>query len=286
MDVYIADDLPHIRHAARRILLDAGHRVRTFESADAALRAIRLQAPDVLLSDVCMPGELDGVELAELLAVELPALPVIIMSSEQAMLDRACSIPSVRRLILKPITRTEVLAGVAAAAGTRILQTTAAPSSGAVADIARVLSLATEIAARTSHPHVGPEHVALVAIDGPDGLRAIATRADVNPSRLAKVLEDCCPDHEAAGKAEATEETFSLLARAAQLARLEGSGQIRSRHLVLALLHDPTATPWVGLAALGLRPQRVAAVVGGSLRSMLEPRWDELPSVTLPRRIH
>jgi CheY-like chemotaxis protein len=286
MRVYIADDLPDIRHAARRILIDAGHHVRTFESADDALDAIRAQAPDLLLSDVCMPGQLDGVELAELLSVELPSLPVIIMSSEQTMLDRARSIPTIRRLILKPVTRAEVLAGVAAATAPGVGGPTAAASGGAAADIARVLDQATEIAARTSHPHVGPEHLALMALDGPDGFKAVASRAGVDPSKLAKVLANCCPDTDDVGNAEATDSTISVLARAAQLARLEGSQRIRSGHLVVALLQEPNAILWIGLTALGLRPQRVAAYVGGSLRLMLEPSLDELPTVTPPRRIH
>jgi ATP-dependent Clp protease ATP-binding subunit ClpA len=175
---------------------------------------------------------------------------------------------------------------VAAVDGTRSCERTVAASGGVAADRVRVLDRATEIAARTSHPHVGLEHVAMVALEGPDGLRAIAARAGVSPSRLATVLAECCPDPDGIGHPDATDATLSVLARAGQLAHLDGSTRIGSRHLVAALVHESAATLWIGLAAVDLPRLRVAVFMGGNPHALLGPEWDELPALRAPRRIH
>jgi two-component system, chemotaxis family, CheB/CheR fusion protein len=55
--VLIADDVPYVRQAVADILEHAGAAVTAVGSAEAALIALRSERPDVLLSDLSMPGK-------------------------------------------------------------------------------------------------------------------------------------------------------------------------------------------------------------------------------------
>lgn len=60
--VLVADDEPDAREPLRRMLEAAGAQVVAVASADEALAAIQQRRPDVLVSDIAMPGK-DGYEL-------------------------------------------------------------------------------------------------------------------------------------------------------------------------------------------------------------------------------
>lgn len=78
--LWIVDDDHSIRWVLERALKSAGFQVEAFESA-ALLRArLRSGAPDVLFSDIRMPGE-DGLSLLASLKQTHPALPVIIITA-------------------------------------------------------------------------------------------------------------------------------------------------------------------------------------------------------------
>ena len=63
--VLLVDDVPDVR-AAYRFLLEAHEfRVVDAEDADAALRMLTVHQVDVILTDLYMPGTLDGVGLIE-----------------------------------------------------------------------------------------------------------------------------------------------------------------------------------------------------------------------------
>src|SRR5687768_9189724 len=77
--VLVVDDDPSIRQALLQTLgpdLD----VRAVESAEQALSTIAANPPDVILSDVRMPG-LDGVALLRLLRERMPSVDVVLMSA-------------------------------------------------------------------------------------------------------------------------------------------------------------------------------------------------------------
>jgi CheY-like chemotaxis protein len=60
--VLVVDDDPDTREAVRRLLEQAGAQVASVASAEEALAALQQAPPDVLLSDIAMPGR-DGYEL-------------------------------------------------------------------------------------------------------------------------------------------------------------------------------------------------------------------------------
>src|SRR5512139_292435 len=80
LDVWIVDDDASIRWVLERALKQAGLETRAFEQADAALAALRQGVPDVLVTDIRMPGR-SGLEMLEEIRARRPRLPVIVMTA-------------------------------------------------------------------------------------------------------------------------------------------------------------------------------------------------------------
>ena len=73
--VLVVDDDSETLALLREILVKEGYEVSTAENADAALREATRQEPDVVLTDIQMPG-MDGVALLAELRTRLQALRV------------------------------------------------------------------------------------------------------------------------------------------------------------------------------------------------------------------
>ncbi|MBT8446697.1 MAG: nitrogen regulation protein NR(I) [Gammaproteobacteria bacterium] len=86
-EVWIVDDDRSIRWVLERALKNAAMPARSFESADAALRALGQSTPDAIVTDIRMPGT-DGLGLLDRVGMQHPDLPVIVMTAF-ADLDRA-----------------------------------------------------------------------------------------------------------------------------------------------------------------------------------------------------
>jgi two-component system nitrogen regulation response regulator GlnG len=80
LDVWIVDDDASIRWVLERALGQAGMTPTAYEDAEAALAALRRGEPDVLVTDVRMPGR-SGLELLEEIRTRRPRLPVIVMTA-------------------------------------------------------------------------------------------------------------------------------------------------------------------------------------------------------------
>jgi two-component system nitrogen regulation response regulator GlnG len=87
LEVWVVDDDASIRWVLERALRQGGTLPRTFDHADAALAALATHRPDVLLTDVRMPGT-EGLRLLEIARRDHPSLPVIVMTAH-ADLDHA-----------------------------------------------------------------------------------------------------------------------------------------------------------------------------------------------------
>lgn len=79
--VLLIDDNEELRQVTAALLMSYGCAVEAFSRADEALRRV-LRSPDfdVVLTDVLMPGGMDGVALARRLRQDLPQLPVVLIS--------------------------------------------------------------------------------------------------------------------------------------------------------------------------------------------------------------
>lgn len=75
----VVDDEPSIRMSLSRVLNDIGYQVRTAENGLSALIEIRSEIPDLLLTDLNMPG-MSGFALIGVVRRRFPAIPVIAMS--------------------------------------------------------------------------------------------------------------------------------------------------------------------------------------------------------------
>ena len=78
----VIDDEPAITEVLRLVLEDEGYRVAVAHNGQAGLRLIREEHPDLVLSDVMMPG-IGGIELARRVHRDpgLKDTPVVLMSA-------------------------------------------------------------------------------------------------------------------------------------------------------------------------------------------------------------
>jgi two-component system, NtrC family, nitrogen regulation response regulator GlnG len=80
LNVWLVDDDASIRWVLERALKQAGMGATAFEDADAVLHALRREEPDVLVTDIRMPGK-SGLDLLDEIRTRRPRLPVIVMTA-------------------------------------------------------------------------------------------------------------------------------------------------------------------------------------------------------------
>jgi len=80
LNVWLVDDDASIRWVLERALKQGGMVPTAFEQADSALSALRRSRPDVLMTDIRMPGR-SGLELLAQIRDSQPELPVIVMTA-------------------------------------------------------------------------------------------------------------------------------------------------------------------------------------------------------------
>ena len=92
--ILVVDDDAGVRHALVDALADAGYEVEQASDGLMALKQNARHVPDLILSDVRMPG-LDGIGLATTLAPHTPPIPIILMSANG--LPLGCLLPFIRK---------------------------------------------------------------------------------------------------------------------------------------------------------------------------------------------
>jgi two-component system nitrogen regulation response regulator GlnG len=80
LNVWLVDDDASIRWVLERALRQGGMSPTAFDHADTALAALRRDRPDVLITDIRMPGR-SGLELLTEIRDSHPELPVIVMTA-------------------------------------------------------------------------------------------------------------------------------------------------------------------------------------------------------------
>ncbi len=80
-EILVVDDEHIIADTLRVILTLSGFDARCAYSGDEALREIERRCPDIVLSDVRMPGR-DGIETAVLIQEACPAIQVVLFSGQ------------------------------------------------------------------------------------------------------------------------------------------------------------------------------------------------------------
>ena len=78
--VLLVEDNPDVAIASTGLLEQLGYSVRWASDAEAALKEVELDGVDLVLSDIVMPGKLDGLGLARAIKEMRPQLPILLAS--------------------------------------------------------------------------------------------------------------------------------------------------------------------------------------------------------------
>src|SRR4051812_42413437 len=85
--VMIVDDEPNIRRMVGALLGAEGYEVRDAQDGATALQRALENEPDVLLLDLMMPGDMDGMATLARMRETLPDVPVVMMSGRAGLSD-------------------------------------------------------------------------------------------------------------------------------------------------------------------------------------------------------
>jgi signal transduction histidine kinase len=97
--VLLVDDNDAVRATTAAYLRDGGFAVLEAGDASTALRLLETNAVKAVVSDIVMPGEMDGMGLADAIRATRPALPVLLVSgfSERAAEALARGLPVINK---------------------------------------------------------------------------------------------------------------------------------------------------------------------------------------------
>ena len=102
MEIMVVDDEPIVRWMFSEILQDAGYSVTDAPTADKALAMLEEgREPRVVVTDVHMPGELNGFDLAEVICRRWPHIGVVIVSGR--LRPSPNELPDESRFLAKPV---------------------------------------------------------------------------------------------------------------------------------------------------------------------------------------
>ncbi|MEM6943309.1 MAG: response regulator, partial [Pseudomonadota bacterium] len=107
--VLLVEDNPEVRQTLRRQLESLGYKTTAAPDGQSALSVVEFDPSiEIVLSDVVMPGAIQGTNLAALLRESHPNLPVLLMSGNAAVLPGGLGNTPAEAVIQKP-TPSDVL---------------------------------------------------------------------------------------------------------------------------------------------------------------------------------
>ncbi|MBV1789615.1 response regulator [Marinobacterium sp. D7] len=108
--ILIVDDDPAVRDMFARYLRTLGFQVETSGEGSLALDICQQRLPALVMCDLRMPGQMDGIELLEALRHRYEALPVIVVSGTGEMHDAIQALKlGASDFLTKPLPDLEVL---------------------------------------------------------------------------------------------------------------------------------------------------------------------------------
>src|ERR1700754_2086080 len=109
--VLLVEDEAIISMASEAILEDAGYKVITALNADEALEILRgNQDIDVVITDVQMPGTIDGLKLVELIETHFPHIETLVTSGRAGQSEARAS--GAKKSLPKPYTASAIQSAV------------------------------------------------------------------------------------------------------------------------------------------------------------------------------
>lgn len=164
--VLLVDDEPGLREAVQAYLEDSGFEVTTAANGSQAFQVLSTAQPDVVISDVMMPG-MDGYEfLTQLRQLDAYAhLPVVFLTAKGMTTDRIQGYRAGADVYLsKPFDPEELVAIVENLA--QRSQTTAPPAALA-RELESIRELISDVAQRTGSPVTTPSSESLLTAPMP-----------------------------------------------------------------------------------------------------------------------
>ncbi len=113
--VLVVDDTPSQKHLISTYISDGGYHVIDADNAREALKKASLQKPDVIVTDVVMPG-MSGFELCRILKKdpETKNIKIVICTSKDQKIDRLWAMKlGADVYLIKPFTRDEIIKAIA-----------------------------------------------------------------------------------------------------------------------------------------------------------------------------
>jgi CheY-like chemotaxis protein len=108
--ILLVEDEPDVLHVTRLAFTDAGHQVVPARDGAEALAVLRSEASlDILVSDVVLPGGLNGVELGREARRLHPSLPVLLVSGYAADALDEQGARGEFEILAKPFSQAELL---------------------------------------------------------------------------------------------------------------------------------------------------------------------------------
>jgi PAS domain S-box-containing protein len=96
--VLLVEDNPDVANASTGLLEELGYAVRWASDVDTALSEIAANGIDLVLSDIVMPGKMDGLALARVLKQRHPGLPILLATGySEAAQNAAAEFPILRK---------------------------------------------------------------------------------------------------------------------------------------------------------------------------------------------
>jgi DNA-binding NtrC family response regulator len=110
--VVVVDDDPFVRMCTADVIMECGFEIIEAEDADSAFRRLESEADHVavVVTDIRMPGAMDGVDLARLVRHRWPKIRVLVTSGYDD--GRRAKLPSGIRFLQKPWKARDVIANV------------------------------------------------------------------------------------------------------------------------------------------------------------------------------
>lgn len=100
MRILTVDDEPLILMDIEYRLQEAGHEVVAVHNAERAIAVLASRSIDLILTDIDMPGSMDGLMLAEAVRTRWPPVKIVVMSGKKR--PRRDQLPSDARFVEKP----------------------------------------------------------------------------------------------------------------------------------------------------------------------------------------
>lgn len=110
MNILVVEDEPLILMDIEVLLQDAGYQVFAAPNAAIALQTLDRHAIDMLLSDIDIPGPMNGIGLAKVVGTERPHVQIVLMSGNKPPAPH--DLPKRAKFLPKPLRITELLQAV------------------------------------------------------------------------------------------------------------------------------------------------------------------------------